>query len=386
MQQCHRPALPSERYARQRWSRQQRAAAATAAAEYAPRLRDARKPLSEVQERGYVKHDAGLPSKTCRKCGAINYACLSYAADPERFWCCDGGSTVLPPLGDYPELLKALLTETTPTRDGGVRRSPRSMAFHSQIRQYNNAFAFTSLGVSFDKRMLRAMEGVYTFRIHGALYHQMGALEAAPGDSPGWAQLYLYDTRDERLNLRLDRYSGLDPTILGDVQDALEWCNPYMQFYINNSQRLQDDSNLTISLRIVDPIERGKDPRRYNRPTADEVAAIIPIGGASTYVRDITLKRRSDGQLQRIPHTSSKYLPLMYPLLFPNGEEGWFPDIPMANQHVRPSRRVPPLGSGIEVGDVHDAGRARDADDAGEVDDTILKVCIVASFSIYYYS
>jgi hypothetical protein len=98
-----------------------------------------------------------------------------------------------------------------------------------------------------------------------------------------------------------------------------------MQFYINNSQRLHDDLNLTISLRIVNPAERGKDPRRYNRPTADEVAAIIPIGGASTYVRDITLKRRSDGQLQRIPHTSSKYLPLMYPLLFPNGEEGWFP-------------------------------------------------------------
>jgi hypothetical protein len=94
---------------------------------------------------------------------------------------------VLPPLGDYPELLKALLTETVPTRDSGVKRSPRSMAFHSQIRQYNNAFAFTSLGVSFDERMLRATEGVYTFRIHGALYHRMGPLEAAPNDSPGWA-------------------------------------------------------------------------------------------------------------------------------------------------------------------------------------------------------
>jgi hypothetical protein len=86
------------------------------------------------------------------------------------------------------------------------------MAFHSKIRQYNNAFAFTSLGVSFDERMLRATEGVYTFRIHGALYHWMGPLEAAPGDRPGWAQLYLYDTRDERLNLRLDRYDGILPS------------------------------------------------------------------------------------------------------------------------------------------------------------------------------
>ena len=206
--------------------------------------------------------------------------------------------------------------------------------------------------------MLRATEGVYSFRIHGALYHRMGPLEAAPGDRPSWAQLYLYDTRDERLNLRLDRYGGLDPAILGDIQDTLEQCNPYMQFYINNSQRLRDDSNLTISLRIIDPAERGKDPRRYNKPTADEVAAIIPIGRASTYVRDITLKRRSDGQLQRIPHTSSKYLLLMYPLLFPNGEEGWFLDIPMANQDIRPSQKVLPLSSGIEIDEVHDAGRA----------------------------
>jgi len=229
------------------------------------------------------------------------------------------------------------------------------------IRQYNNAFAFTSLGVSFDERMLRATEGVYTFRIHGALYHRMGPLEAAPGERPGWAQLYLYDSRDERLNLRIDCYDGLDPNILGDLQDVLEHCNPYMQFYINNSQRLRNDSNLTISLRIIDPAEHGKDPRRYNRPTTNEVAAIIPIGGASTYVRDITLKRRSDGQFQTILHTSSKYLPLMYPLLFPNGEDGWFPNIPMAGQNVWPSQRVLSQSSGVELDDANEASGASQA-------------------------
>jgi hypothetical protein len=95
-----------------------------------------------------------------------------------------------------------------------------------------------------------------------------------------------------------------------------------MCFYINNSQRLCNDSNLTISLCIINLAEQGKDPCRYNRPTANEVAAIIPIKGASTYVRDIMLKRRSNSQLQRIPYTLSKYLLLMYLLLFPNGKEG----------------------------------------------------------------
>ena len=64
----------------------------------------------------------------------------------------------------------------------------------------------------------------------------MGPLDLAMNEKPGWAQLYLYDSRDERLNQRLDQYSGLEPAILGDIQDVLEHTNPYMQFYINNSQ------------------------------------------------------------------------------------------------------------------------------------------------------
>ena len=50
----------------------------------------------------------------------------------------------------------------------------------------------------------------------------MGPLEPAPGDKPGWAQLYLYDSRDERLNRRLDYYDQLDASILHDVQDVIE--------------------------------------------------------------------------------------------------------------------------------------------------------------------
>jgi hypothetical protein len=65
--------------------------------------------------------------------------------------------------------------------------------------------------------MLKATKGVYTFCIHSALYHQMSPLEAAPSNRPSWAQLYLYDTHNERLNLRLNRYNRLNPAILGDV-------------------------------------------------------------------------------------------------------------------------------------------------------------------------
>ena len=89
---------------------------------------------------------------------------------------------------------------------------------------------------------------------------------------------------------------------------------------------------LIISLRIIDPAEQGKDPQRYNRPTIDEVTVIIPIREASTYIQEITLKRRSDGVFKRIPHTSQIYIPMIYLLLFIYGKDGWFLNIPIANK------------------------------------------------------
>lgn len=74
--------------------------------------------------------------------------------------------------------------------------------------------------------MLRATEGVYSFCIHRALYHRMGPLEAAPGERPGWAHLYLYNSRDERLNLRLNCYDGLDTGILGNLYAFLVRAKP----------------------------------------------------------------------------------------------------------------------------------------------------------------
>jgi len=75
------------------------------------------------------------------------------------------------------------------------------------------------------------------------------------------------------------------------------------------------------------------DPRRYNRPTADEVAAIIiqPENDNEALDRDIIIQRRNTGELQRISQHSPRYIPMRYPLIFPNGDEGWHPLIPLAD-------------------------------------------------------
>ena len=69
----------------------------------------------------------------------------------------------------------------------------------------------------------------------------------------------------------------------------------------------------------------GLDRCRYNLPTADEVAVILP-GNHSTEPRDIVLRLRS-GPLHRISDLHPAYTPLQYPLLFPRGENGWYPEM-----------------------------------------------------------
>ena len=66
------------------------------------------------------------------------------------------------------------------------------------------------------------------------------------------------------------------------------------------------------------------DPRRYNAPTAPEVAVIMPGDGYSEGVasRDIVLHARTGG-LQRITEGNCAYDSLHYVPLFPSGDNGW---------------------------------------------------------------
>ena len=90
---------------------------------------------------------------------------------------------VLPSIASHPELLMHLLTAA----------DPRGRAFRDQIRAYNSALAFASLGVNLDKGLANAKEGVYTFRIHGVVHHLIGQLMPRQGEAPCFAQIYIHD-------------------------------------------------------------------------------------------------------------------------------------------------------------------------------------------------
>jgi len=103
--------------------------------------------------------------------------------------------------------------------------------------------------------------------------------------------------------------------------------NPYIDVFMTaKDRRLAVNDNISLCLKTID-INRHFDQRRYNRPTASEVAVIIPgTGEEQVDRRDIILQSRS-GQFKRISELHSAYCALRYPLLFPNGQQGWHPNI-----------------------------------------------------------
>jgi hypothetical protein len=255
----------------------------------------------------------------CRWCKALHWMnekrSDSSTNNPAFGLCCNGGKVVLPSLRDPPLILKALLE----------RNDQQGKDFREKIWKYNRAFAFTSLHVTEDHSVNEGRRGPPIFRIQGELHHRGGPLFPAADCSPKYAQLYFYDPQ-AALDHRRHQNSGLNPDTLHTLQDMLLNHHQYASIYRHAYEILEHydpDDDVSIRLRVAP----GHDHHRFNLPTADEVAVILPgVDGINMQFmhRDIILQNRA-GELQIISDLHPAYVPLYYVLLFPYGENGWHP-------------------------------------------------------------
>ncbi|KJA13929.1 hypothetical protein HYPSUDRAFT_112539, partial [Hypholoma sublateritium FD-334 SS-4] len=218
--------------------------------------------------------------------------------------CCMDGKVQLLPLAAPPEPLQHLITS----------QDQHAVKFREDIWKYNRAFSFTSLGVSEDHSVNEHQRGPPVFRIFGELHHRSGALDTERSGVPRYAQLYLYEPR-AALEACAFNNASLDRNIMQDLQTMLEQHHSYVPIYRHAYEILQgyDPSNdAVVRLRLTP----GLDRRRFNLPTADEVAMILPGTHTTLEPRDIVLRLRS-GPLYRISDLHPAYVPLQYPLLFP---------------------------------------------------------------------
>ena len=91
----------------------------------------------------------------------------------------------------------------------------------------------------------------------------------------------------------------------------------------------EEDTPTNVKI-VINETKRpsGENSRRYNRPLCDDIAVLMPNDATSN--RDIVLHYR-DGGLQHISELHRGYDPIQYPLLFPNGTDGWHVNLKLQN-------------------------------------------------------
>lgn len=251
-------------------------------------------------------------SSTCTHCGALHWLAERVSNSSQRTprygTCCKHGEVVLDPYPDPPRELQRLF----------IGDDSMSASFRDNIRQYNAALAFTSLGADIVETVNDG-RGPYVFKVHGELYHRIGSLLPREDVHPTYAQLYFYDPQDA-LHHRMDRNRNLREDVMRHLQTIITSHHRYAGLYRHAYEIMQREQVEDVHLALI--VDHTRDQRRYNLPSADEVAVVIPDGVPPDHSRDIVLRMRS-GHLQRIYETNPAYAPLHYVLLFPFGSDGW---------------------------------------------------------------
>ncbi|KAK8948722.1 hypothetical protein KSP39_PZI005379 [Platanthera zijinensis] len=223
--------------------------------------------------------------------------------------CCSRGRVDVNHIPESTELLNLFIEQSTTAH-----------TFRQHIRAYNHIFSFTSLGVTLSERIPTANRGVYTFRAHDTMYHQISSLLHAPGSRPRYLQMFIYYIEHE-LNNRLSENSGLNAGLIERITDILNTINPFVQIF----KQLASHPNIQQCMLLIK--ERPSVERQYSLPTASQVAAIL-VGGEDfmeANERDIIVET-TDGYLMPINEYSRYYNRLQYPLLLPYGTYGWCGD------------------------------------------------------------
>ncbi|XP_063945878.1 uncharacterized protein LOC108212277 [Daucus carota subsp. sativus] len=201
--------------------------------------------------------------------------------------------------------------------------------FHRGIRLYNAMFAFTSAGGNVDHSINKG-RGPYIYRLYGQNHHVFGSLIPDDGDTPKFCQLYIYDTANEVSNrLRWVDVSDEQPVhaeVFDGLMQMLDDTNELVKKFRTARDRWENNDicDLKVELKVC----RAQNGRENHVSASNEVAGVM-VGSTSntTPVHDITIEPKF-GKLQRVSYIHPKFMALQYPLLFPNGEDGYHDKIP----------------------------------------------------------
>jgi Helitron helicase-like domain at N-terminus len=199
-----------------------------------------------------------------------------------------------------------------------------SKHYLANIRRFNSAFGMVSMGGTVNER-LRPLPGIYTFRLQGEMYHQIGTLLPQPGIAPAFAQIYLIGPEQQLAQRQSVFAKEFNIDVYAVIYNVLHLYNRMVKTFksLGEDPRFEARDNFNIVLKLPGP---SRDKRILNLPLHPEVAAIM-TSDYEGHTRDIIIQSRDDGALRRISDIHPLYEPLAYPLIYVLGESGWQPEL-----------------------------------------------------------
>ena len=119
------------------------------------------------------------------------------------------------------------------------------------------------------------------FRISGQIFHRSGCLHPPVNVEPSFSQLFILETADA-INIRLNNPANNDclEELFVLINNVMQQISPFFMAHKNmheieiKQQRLANQENRAMSV-VTMHFRSGPDRRRYNNPSADEVAAVL---------------------------------------------------------------------------------------------------------------
>ena len=253
---------------------------------------------------------------------------------------CNGMSWQMSYLQDPPQIIKDLNSKS---KDETVKYW--DVNYPRNSRKYNNALSLASIGI--DEEIIQKHGWNPNVKIHGRIYHRLGPLHPDAGEKKKFGQIIVHDsTVDEEqryldeLNRRMEVVHGAAKAKLQNdykeakailevkretmmrLQKMLHDENPYYQTF---KALGEIDLNLVSDKAIV--LLANKKPSNehsgcYGLPKEKNQVAVIDLRPDCTNPADVIVRLRGGG-IQKIPETNRSFEPLRFPVLFPNGDDGW---------------------------------------------------------------
>ncbi|GBN15291.1 hypothetical protein AVEN_169483-1 [Araneus ventricosus] len=205
--------------------------------------------------------------------------------------------------------------------------------FHDNIRSYNSAVSFSSMGT---KVVDFSGGGPCVFKVHGQIRHRTSHIQSVNGQAPQYVQLYAIDsTQATKIRVNHPANEQCNLRILDQIDRFFRQHNrlsdTYRMLREVESRVIAESNEAGEDVPVVNMVfrcDRHSDQRRYNAPTASEIAMVfVNSDGEPPFERNVLVYPLNPENPQQpfinINILSPNLDPMAYPIFFPYGEPDW---------------------------------------------------------------